>query len=153
MSIIDTMKSLTDITDIPRPGGNYKAVNVRSSNGTIAIQLPIDKGEFHFRGSLGKEISTEHGYQAARMCAMNAIKQLIDHIKNLDEIEISHIDIMYQCEPDWDEAPRVADGASDLFVQVFGAKGEHTRAISGVAKLPRNFSVAIVTSFVINQQL
>ena len=153
MSIIDTMKSLTDITDIPQPGGNYKAVNIRRSNGTIAIQLPIDKGEFHFRGKLGKEISTEQGYQAARMCAMNAIKQLIHHIKNPDEVEISHIDIMYQCEPDWDEAPRVADGASDLFVQVLGAKGEHTRAISGVAKLPRNFSVSIVTSFVINRQL
>ena len=152
MNIIDKMKSLTDITDIPRPGGNYKAVNVRGSLGSVAIQLPIDKGQFFFTGKLGKEISTADGYQAARMCAMNTLKQLIDAIKNPDEIEISHINIMYQCEPDWDEAPKVADGASDLFVEVLGEKGQHTRAISAVAKLPRSFSVAIVTTFVINQR-
>ena len=58
---------------------------------------------------------------------------------------------MYQCSETWDEAPAVANGASDLFLQVLGDKGKHTRSIAGVHRLPRGFSVAIVANFTVKK--
>jgi len=66
-------------------------------------------------------------------------------------IGLNHADIYYQASDDWDEGPRVADGASDLFLEILGDKGVHTRAICYVHKLPKNHSVALVTSFTIKK--
>lgn len=60
---------------------------------------------------------------------------------------LNHLDIYYQSSDTWDEAPLVANGASDLFINVLKEQGKHTRAILGVNKLPRNFSVGLVSSF------
>ncbi len=57
------------------------------------------------------------------------------------------MDLYYQATQGWDEAPLVADGASQLFVNVLGSLGTHSRTILGVHSLPRNFSVGITTTF------
>jgi enamine deaminase RidA (YjgF/YER057c/UK114 family) len=60
---------------------------------------------------------------------------------------LNHLDAYYQAEADFDDAPAVVNGASDLFVNVLGDKGTHSRAIFGVAKLSRNFCVGLTSSF------
>jgi YjgF/chorismate_mutase-like, putative endoribonuclease len=141
----------TDINDIPSPGGNYVALNIRGTMATVAIQNPIDQKKFLYTGVIGKDLTTEDGYQAARICALNVLKQVNRYIRDEDLVGMNHVDIMYQCTQEWDEGPMVANGASDIFVQVLGEKGTHTRSISGVFRLPRQFCVAIVASFTVRE--
>jgi hypothetical protein len=149
-TIIRNLKQLgIPFGEIPKPGGSYLAVNIRGNHAYVAIQLPIKDEKFYYIGRLGNELTTEDGYEAAKMAATNVLLQ-INKFVGFDRLEgMNHADIYYQVYKDWDEGPRVADGASDLFLNVLGDKGQHTRAIIGVERLPRGFSVALVTSFTI----
>lgn len=135
------------LPEITKPGGNYLSVNIRGHIAYVAIQFPILNDEYLFTGILGREFSTEDGYAAMQLCALNVLAQIYSKI-GFDKIEgLNHLDIYYQSDGIWDEAPKVANGASDLFINVLQEKGHHTRAIIGVANLPRNFSVGLVSSF------
>jgi enamine deaminase RidA (YjgF/YER057c/UK114 family) len=149
-TIINNLKQLgISFGAIPKPGGSYVAVNIRGNIAYVAIQLPIKDDKFYYIGRLGNELTTEDGYEAAKMAATNVLLQ-IDKFVGFDRLMgMNHADIYYQVYKDWDEGPRVADGASDLFLKVLGDIGNHTRAIIGVERLPRGFSVALVTSFTI----
>jgi enamine deaminase RidA (YjgF/YER057c/UK114 family) len=148
--IIDNLKSL-DVTfgAVPQPGGSYVAVNIRGNIAYVAIQFPIRDTQFYFLGRLGKEVTTEQGYEAAKMAATNVLLQIDKFVGYERIIGLNHADIYYQVHDTWDDGPHVANGASDLFLKVLGDRGLHTRAILGVDKLPKNHSVALTTSFTI----
>jgi enamine deaminase RidA (YjgF/YER057c/UK114 family) len=131
----------------PQPGGSYEAVNVVGDIIYVAIQLPKLNDEFLFQGRLGKEISTEDGYKAAQLCALNVLSQINTHIGFNRLLAINHFDAYYQAFGDWEEAPKVIDGASHVFLNILGEKGKHTRAIFGVERLPRNMCVGITATF------
>lgn len=132
---------------VPAPGGIYVPVNVRSNIAYVAIQFPVDRHGDAFRGVLGADVSTREGFQAARKAAMNVLGQ-INRFVGFDDVEgLNHFDMYYLSTSNWDEAPVVANGASDLFITALGPKGIHTRAIFGVRHLPRNFSIGITASF------
>ena len=149
-TIIANLNELNiDLTDAPKPGGSYVSVNIRGKIAYVAIQFPISKDKYLFTGKLGKTLSTEEGYEAARLSAINVLAQINKYV-GFEKIEgLNHIDLYYQGSKYWDEGPIAANGASDLFVKVLGESGFHTRAIFGVHALPRNFSVGITTSFTI----
>ena len=133
------------------PGGTYVSVNVRGNIAYIAIQFPILNGQFLYQGKLGAEISSDEGYKAAQLCALNVLSQ-VHHKIGFDKIEgLNHIDAQYLAAPGWDEAPKVVNGASDLFVNVLGEKGKHSRAIFGAHHLPRNFCVGITATFTLKK--
>jgi len=129
------------------PGGSYESVNIRKDIAYIAIQFPILNEEFKYQGRLGNEISTEEGYKAMELCALNVLAQVDKKIGFEKVIGLNHIDAYFQSGSDWDDSPVVVNGASDVFVKVLGEKGKHSRAIFGVEKLPRNFSVGLTVSF------
>jgi hypothetical protein len=138
-----------DVNDVPPPGGSYVPLNIRDTNCTVAIQLPIEQGQFLYRGVLGRDMPTKEGYKAARLAAINVLRQVQKYVPEGALVGMNHVDIMYQCEADWEDGPTVANGASDLFLEVLGEQGKHTRSIVGVYKLPRNFCVALVASFTV----
>jgi hypothetical protein len=128
------------------------SVNVRENIAYIAIQFPIINEEFLFQGRLGNEISTEDGCKAMELSALNVLSQ-VDKVIGFDKIVgLNHIDAYFQSGTDWDDSPIVVNGASDLFVKVLGGKGQHSRAIFGVEKLPRNFCVGLTASFTITPE-
>lgn len=148
--ILDKLKSLgISFGAVPQPGGSYVAVNIRGNVAYVAIQLPIKDEQFYFLGRLGKDVTTEQGYEAAKMAATNVLLQIDKFVGDERIVGLNHVDIYYQVHDTWDEGPQVANGASDLFLKVLGDRGLHTRAIIGVEKLPRNHSVALVASFTI----
>ncbi|MDR3711664.1 MAG: RidA family protein [Puia sp.] len=151
--IADNLKKLgISFANLPKPGGSYVAVNIRGNIAYVAIQFPIRDGHFYHIGELGKEVTTEQGYEAARMATTNVLGQ-IDRFVGFDRlVGLNHADICYRAAKDWEEAPRVADGASDLFLEVLGDMGKHTRAIFGVDKLPRGFCMSLTTSFTISNK-
>ena len=148
--IISNLRSLgISFGDTPKPGGSYVAVNIRGNIAYVAIQFPIKDSQFYFLGRLGKDVTTEQGYEAAKMAATNVLLQIDTYVGYDRIIGLNHADIYYQVYNDWDEGPKVANGASDLFLKVLGDRGQHTRSILGVDKLPKNHSVALTTSFTI----
>lgn len=149
-SKIQISHSGIDLNDLPKPGGAYVAVNMRQTNGSVAIQLPISNGNFLYQGILGKDLTSEQGFQAARLCAINVVKQIATYVEAARFEGLNHVQIFYRCSDDWDDAPHVADGASLLFNEIFKEKGTHTRSIYAVSKLPRNFSVGLYVTFTVN---
>lgn len=136
-----------ELPEATAPGGNYQSVIQRGNIAYVAIQFPIKNGKFLYAGIFGDDLTTAEGYAAMQLCALNALAQV--HAKvGIEKIAgLNHIDIYYRAFDGWDDSPVVANGASDLFVNVLGNEGKHTRAIVGVASLPRNFSVGLVSSF------
>jgi enamine deaminase RidA (YjgF/YER057c/UK114 family) len=152
MNPIENLKTLGLILpEISTPGGSYVSVNIRENIAYIAIQFPILNGEFKFQGRLGNEISTEDGFKAMELCALNILAQVDKKIGFDNIVGLNHMDAYFQSGTDWDDSPTVVNGASDLFVKVLAEKGKHSRAIFGVEKLPRNFSVGLTTSFTIKK--
>jgi enamine deaminase RidA (YjgF/YER057c/UK114 family) len=148
IEIEDKLNTLgIELPEASTPGGNYKSVNIRDNIAYLAIQFPIVNGDYHYQGHLGDEISTNQGVKAMELCALNVLAQVKEKI-GFDRIRgLNHIDAYYQSSENWDDAPIVVDGASDLFVNILGEMGNHSRAIFGVHKLPRNFCVGLTVSF------
>ncbi|PKA83132.1 enamine deaminase RidA (YjgF/YER057c/UK114 family) [Ulvibacter sp. MAR_2010_11] len=131
----------------PMAGGNYNPVQLRGNIGYVAIQFPIQETIFTHQGKLGQEFTTEDGYQAMRLCALNVLAQINEYV-TMDRLEgINHITAYYRSAENWDEAPSIVNGASDLFKQILDTKGEHSRSLLGVHALPKNFSVGLTVTF------
>ncbi|MEQ8244443.1 RidA family protein [Fulvivirga sp.] len=140
------------LPDISTPGGSYLSVNVRGSIAYIAIQFPILNEEFLYLGRLGEDLTTEDGYKAMELCALNVLAQIDNKVGFEKVVGLNHIDAYFQSGADWDDSPQAVNGASELFVKILEDKGQHSRAIFGVDKLPRNFSVGLTASFTIKNE-
>ena len=134
------------------PGANY-VPTVRSGNLLfITGQLSQWNGERRFVGKLGREFGIAEGQQAARLCALN----LIAHLRRaLDD----DLDRVVRCvrvagyvnsTPDFTGQSQVINGASDIFVSVFGEAGRHTRMAVGVSALPYDVAVEVEATFEIS---
>jgi enamine deaminase RidA (YjgF/YER057c/UK114 family) len=112
----------------PKPVGNYSAV-VRSGNLLfLSGQFPIEDGAPRYSGRVGAELSEADGYAAARLTALNVLAQIRAVLGSLDRLEqLVRVEGHVASAPDWNNAPKVLDGASDLFVTVLGERGR-TRA-------------------------
>jgi len=127
-------------------------VNVRGYIAYIAIQFPILNEQYLDQGRRGEELTTEEGFLAMELCALNVLAQ-VEHKIGFDHIAgLNHLDIYFQSGANWDDSPLIANGASELFTKVLEEKGQHTRAILGVHKLPRNFSVGLTASFTLGNR-
>ncbi len=106
-------------------------------------------GERRFLGKLGGEISLEHGQEAARLCGLNILAQAKAALGgDLDRIlRCVRLGAFVNCMPDFAQQPQVANGASDLMVQVLGDAGRHARAAVGVNALPGGVAVEIDAVF------
>lgn len=143
--------SKIELPEVSMPGGNYSSLIVRGTIAYIAIQFPIENGHFLFTGRLGSDVATHDGYLAARLCALNVLSQIDHYFLPHEIVGFNHFDMYFQSVEGWDEAPVVANGASDVLVAALGDKGKHTRAIIGAARLPRNFCVGITSSITLSK--
>jgi len=153
MNPLDNLKKLKlSLPEVSTPGGNYVSVNIRENIAYLAIQFPIKGKEYLYQGRLGEGISTDEGYKAMELCALNVLAQVNEKIGFDNIIGLNHIDAYFQSGEDWDDSPIVVNGASDLFIKVLEEKGTHSRAIFGVDRLPRNFSVGLTATFTIDNE-
>ncbi|QMU27240.1 RidA family protein [Adhaeribacter radiodurans] len=148
MNLKETLAKMNlELPEVSTPGGSYTSVNIRGNIAYIAIQFPIKNGEYLYQGRLGEEISTELGYKAMELCALNVLAQVDQKIGLNQIVGLNHFDAYFQASDNWDDSPIVVNGSSDLFVKILGDKGIHSRAIFGVHKLPRNFCVGLTATF------
>lgn len=148
MDLVERLRELKlSLPNISIPGGSYVSVNVRGAIAYVAIQFPIINQAYFYQGRLGTDIPTENGYKAMQLCALNVLAQIQAKVGFDKVLGLNHIDAYYQASENWDEGPNIVNGASDLFLKILGEKGQHSRAIFGVHKLPRNFSVGLTATF------
>ena len=127
------------------PGANYVPF-IRSGNLVFLTgQLSQWNGERRFIGKLGREFDVAQGREAARLCALNLIAHLREAVDgDLDRvIKTVRLAGYVNSAPDFHGQSQVINGASDLFIELFGEAGRHTRMAVGVAALPYNVAVEV----------
>lgn len=128
----------------PKPAGAYIPA-VRFENLIfISGQIPMVQGELRFKGKLGKEVTVKDGYQAARICAINALSVLKSELGGLDKVKriVKLVGYVNSTSQFYDQ-PKVINGASDLLREVFDDDGMHARVAIGTNSLPLNACVEI----------
>jgi enamine deaminase RidA (YjgF/YER057c/UK114 family) len=118
---------------------------VRTGNLIITSgQLPWKDGKLAFTGKLGADLDVDRGYQAARLCAINAIAQLKAAVGDLEKVrQILRLEGYVHSAPGFRDHPRVLNGASDLFNEVFGPRGRHARTALGINEMPLDAAVQL----------
>ena len=95
-------------------------------------------------GKLGADLTIEQGYAAARQTMLNLLSSLKNEIGDLDKVnKIVKLLCMINCAPDFGDPPKVANGASDLLVSIYGEAGRHARSAIGASDLPMGIPVEI----------
>jgi enamine deaminase RidA (YjgF/YER057c/UK114 family) len=134
------------------PVANYVPFVITGNLVFISGQVTVGPNGLEHVGIVGKEISVEQGQAAARLCALNLIAQLREACGgNLDRVKrCVKLTAFVNAVPGFDKHPEVANGASDVMVQVFGDAGKHARAAVGAGSLPRNVAVEVDAVFEID---
>jgi enamine deaminase RidA (YjgF/YER057c/UK114 family) len=115
----------------------------------IAGQICQWNGERRFIGKLGREITTEQGQEAARLCALNILAQARNALGgDLDRIlRCVRVGAFVNGTEDFTQQPQVANGASNVLVELLGDGGRHARAAVGVNALPGGVAVEVDAIF------
>jgi enamine deaminase RidA (YjgF/YER057c/UK114 family) len=134
-----------ELPETQSPIANY-VPGVRTGNLLFlsgAGPLPDQNGELKL-GKLGSDLSVEEGYNSARSTCINLLSRIKNEIGSIDNVvRIVKIFCMVNSTTDFTSQPLVANGCSDLLVEVFGDYGKHSRSAVGVAALPNNWPIEI----------
>ena len=134
-----------DLPSTPSPVANY-VPSVRTGNLLYLSGLGPSAREDGTTpsGKVGADMTTEEGYEAARLTGINILARIKGEIGDLDRVRrVVKLLTMVNSAPDFTEHPAVANGCSDLLAEVFGDKGRHARSAVGVAALPNGIPVEI----------
>jgi enamine deaminase RidA (YjgF/YER057c/UK114 family) len=100
--------------------------------------------EREIKGKLGADLSVEQGREAAQVCALNCLAALLTVLDSLDSVkQLVRVGVFVNSAAGFNQQPAVANGASDLFVEIFGDAGRHARTAVGVNELPLGFAVEV----------
>lgn len=133
------------------PAFNYVPFTTVGQLVFVAGQVPQWQGEVRHRGRLGEAVTLEEGQAAAHLCALNVLAQVRAACEgDLDRVErIVRLGVFVCCTPEYVDTPKVANGASDLLVSIFGEPGRHARTTVGVASLPLGVTVEVDAIFAV----
>ena len=122
----------------PTPAGAYIPVVKTGNLLFISGQIPMENGKVVFTGKVSDD-NLETAQKSAHMCAINLIAQIKRETGNLDKVSrIVRLSGFVNSKSDFAQQPKVINPASDLFFEVFGEKGKHSRIAVGVSSLPLN---------------
>lgn len=144
MSISSTMQQIgIQLPPAPPKGGVYQSVKPFGQN--LCYVSGCGPADASLKGKLGKDLTIEQGQQAARSAALNFLSAIEAQIGSLDRIKsIVKVLVLVQSADDFYDQPQVANGATQLFVDLFGAEiGAPSRSAIGCNALPGNIPVEI----------
>lgn len=124
------------LPDPPIPAGSYVPA-VRTGNLLfISGQIPMEGGKVVFTGKVS-DSNLEVAQKSARMCAINILAQIKREVGDLDKVsKIVRLSGFVNSVSEFSQQPKVINSASDLFFEIFGEKGKHSRIAVGVSSLP-----------------
>lgn len=131
------------------PAANYVPTQTLGNQLVVSGQLPMKDGKPQFIGKVGREFSIEEGQECARLCGVN----ILAHVKNAiggdwsKIVKLVRLGVFVNAPDDFTDHPKVANGVSDMMVQLFGENGKHARAAVGVSGLPFGVAVEVEAIF------
>ena len=135
--------SLT-LPEPPTPLGNYVGAKTVGKLVYLSGHGPREADGSYITGKVPSVCSADAAYDAARLVGVNCLASLKAEIGDLDRVtRVVKILCMVNCTPDFGQQPAVANGASDLLVEVFGEIGKHSRSAVGMTALPGNACVEV----------
>ena len=153
MSFEENIKNLKiNLPDAKAPVGSYVATKIIGKLLFVSGQISINENGELIKGKIGKELTTEDGYNAAKRCGLSIISQ----VKNACDNDLSKIRSCIKLTgyvnstEDFTEQPKVINGASDIIASIFGDAGMHTRAAVSTNSLPLGVSVEVDAIFELN---
>ena len=137
--IEEKLKSLEiTLPNPPTPAGSYIPAIKTGNLLFISGQIPMENGKVLFTGKVTDE-NLETAQKSARMCAINLLAQMKRELGSLDKVKkIVRLSGFVNSDAEFYQHPKVINAASDLFFEIFGDKGKHSRIAVGVACLPLN---------------
>lgn len=133
-----------DLPPAAAPLASYVPVSVAGDLAFVAGQVPLEDGKPMVAGRLGAELETEEGARWARRCGLQALAALRAELGSLDRVaRVVKVTVWVASTEAFTEQPKVANGASDLFVEVFGDAGKHARAAVSASALPLGAPVEV----------
>ena len=146
---MDTEKALAamghELPTTPTPMANYVPA-VRTGNLLfVAGHVPrMPDGSYLYPGKLGRDVTVEQGYQATQRAMLNCLSSIKASVGDLDKVRrVVKLLCMVNSAPEFGDQPKVANGASDLLVSLYGDRGRHARSAVGMASLPNGICVEV----------
>jgi enamine deaminase RidA (YjgF/YER057c/UK114 family) len=132
----------------PAPVASYVPTVISGNLLYVSGQITSAPEGLKYVGVIGTDIKVEDGKAAARLCAVNVLAQAKAALGDLDRVKrCVKLSVFVNAAPDFTQHPEVANGASDLMVEVFGDAGKHARAAVGAGSLPRGVAVEVEAIF------
>jgi enamine deaminase RidA (YjgF/YER057c/UK114 family) len=132
------------VPEVPKPVAAYIPAVRSGSHVFTSGQLPMRDGQLIHAGKVGGEVTTEEAVECARQCALNALAAVRAEVGELSGVKrIVKVVAFVASTPDFTGQPGVANGASELFGEVFGDRGQHARSAVGVPVLPLDAPVEV----------
>lgn len=126
------------------PVGSYVPAKRSGPHVLTSGQIPVSGGKPAFLGKVGGDVSLEDGAKAAKVCVLNALAAVGAVCGGIDEIKsIVRVCVFVAGTEGFTDQPKVANGASDLLLELFGEAGRHVRSAVGVAELPLGVPVEL----------
>lgn len=130
----------------PRPVAAYIPVVVVEKSGLVFVsgQVPVKDGSLIAAGIVPAAVSVEQAQACARQCVLNALAHLQASLGSIDRVRrVVKLGVFVACDHGFTEQPKVANGASELLVSIFGEEGRHARSAVGVPALPLGAPVEV----------
>lgn len=128
----------------PAPLASYVPVTIAGDLAFVSGQVAMEDGKLLTSGKLGADVDVSAGANAARRCVLQALSVLRAELGSLDRIRrIVKLSVFVSSAEGFTDQPKVANGASDLLIELFGDAGRHARTAIGVAELPLGAAVEV----------
>ncbi|WP_336294408.1 RidA family protein [Bartonella sp. CB169] len=132
------------LPEAAQPIANYITTSQSGNQLFISGQLPLSDGRPIAIGKVGATVSAEQAKKSAEACAINILAQAKATLGDLHKVKrVVKITVFVAVDPHFTDIPFVANGASDLFVNILGEAGKHSRSAIGVASLPMDVPVEV----------
>lgn len=138
-----------NLPQVSAPAANYVPCTIAGNILYVSGQLPVLDGKMQYVGKVGREFSIEEGQDCARICGVN----ILAHVRNTLGGDFARVKrlirlgVFVNAPDDFTDHPKVANGVSDLMVNLFGENGKHARFAVGVSGLPFGVAVEVDATF------
>lgn len=130
------------------PAANYVPTQTSGKQLFVSGQLPMLDGKPQYIGKVGADVSLEDAQACAKLCALNILAHAKLALGDLDNIaQLVRVGVFVNATDSYTDHPKVANGASDFFVELLGDAGRHARFAVGVAGLPFGVAVEVDATF------
>lgn len=133
------------LPEVAAPIASYVPARIAAGLAYTSGQLPLVDGRLQTTGQVGDEVTLDDGIAAAEAAMLNALAAVADKLGGIDQITSIHRVVVYvSSAPGFIDQAKVANGASDLLVDIFGpGRGSHVRSAVGVTSLPLDAPVEV----------